>query len=254
MRMGSLIMRNSKDCAMDETRNIVFKRVDGVDYSIIKNDLEKFNIFLSVDGKRSVNEISKEDFYDPDYLFSEIDKMEKMGLLIPLDGAQKQAFETPLEASFCNLPKEYLTGIDAVDQQHQRLVDMVTQLDDARKASFPDQNSKHEAVGSIVSEMIDYTISHFAFEEVLMGDAQYKYFNAHKGIHALLIKRAGEYKERWVSGEDIADELYDVLSRWLFNHILNDDKAFAPAVKEHMAVLDRANSGWLGQLLHRFFK
>lgn len=131
---------------------------------------------------------------------------------------------------------------------------MVNQLDDTRKRSFQNKNRKHQAVGNIVSEMIDYTISHFAFEESLMEDAQYKFFNAHKRIHELLIKRAGEYKERWISGEDIADELYDVLNRWLFNHIRNDDKAFAPAVKEHIAAMDKAHSGWLGQLLHRFFK
>ena len=87
-----------------------------------------------------------------------------------------------------------------------------------------------------------------------MEDAKYKFFKAHKRIHELLIKRAGEYKERWSSGEDIADELYDVLHRWLFNHIHNDDRAFAPSVIKRMKELDTANSGWLRRMLQRFFK
>jgi hemerythrin len=242
-----------KELAMDGLKDIVFRRADGVDYAMIKKDLKMFNIFLSIDGKRSVNAISQEDAYDPEYLFSAIDKMERMGLLVPVDGAERQDFETPYGASLSRLPKEFLTGIDAVDQQHQRLVDMVAQLDDVRKTSFPAANQKHEAVGKVVSEMIDYTISHFAFEESLMEDAHYKFYNAHKRIHELLIKRAGEFKERWLSGEDIADELYDILSRWLFNHIQNDDKAYAPAVKKNMAALDRSNSGWLAKLRQRFF-
>ncbi len=239
---------------MADIKDIVFKRVQGVDYSMIKNDIKMFNVFLSIDGQRSVNQISRDDAYDPEVLFSSIDRMEKMGLLIPIDGAEGDDLETPYGASFCNLPKEFLTGIEAVDHQHQRLVNMVTELDDVRKKSFPSADQKHKAVGDVVAEMIDYTISHFAFEESLMEDARYQYYNAHKRIHELLIQRAGEYKERWISGEDIADELYDVLSRWLFNHIRNDDRAFAPTVKENIAVLARADSGWLAKLLQRFFK
>ena len=239
---------------MSEVRDIVFRRVDGVDYSMIRNDIKLFNIFLSIDGKRSINAISKQDAYDPEYLFSAIDKMEKMGLLVAVDGAERRDSETLYGAAFCKLPKEFLTGIEAVDGQHQRLVDMVTQLDQVRKTSYPTVDQKQEAVGNVVSEMIDYTISHFAFEESLMEDARYKFFNAHKRIHELLIKRAGEYQVRWQSGEDIADELYDVLHRWLFNHIRNDDRAFAPSVKKNMDALDRSNQGWLGHLLKRFFK
>jgi hemerythrin len=238
---------------MDGIKDIVFKRVDGIDYSMIRNDIETFNVFFGIDGKRSVNDIAQEDAYDLDYLLLVIDKLEKMGLLIPVDGAQRQVYETPDDSSFVNLPKEFLTGIEAVDRQHQRLVNMVTELDYARKTSFQNRNQKHEAVGNIVSEMIDYTISHFAFEESLMEDARYTFFSAHKRIHELLIKRAGEYKERWISGEDIVDELYDVLHRWLFNHIRNDDRAFAASVKAHIAELERTNRGWLGQLLSRFF-
>jgi hemerythrin len=247
-------MSVTKESIMVDIKDIVFRRVPGIDYSMIKNDVKLFNIFLSIDGQRSVNEISQEDAYDPNELFSAIDEMEKIGLLVPVDGAGADDIETPYGASLCNLPKEFLTGIQAVDNQHQRLVSMVSELDDVRKTSYPGANQKHEAVGNVVSEMIDYTISHFAFEESLMEDARYKFFNAHKRIHELLIKRAGEYKERWLSGDDIADELYEVLSRWLFNHIRNDDKAFAPVVIKNMAAMDRINSGWLAQLVKRFFK
>jgi len=239
---------------MSQIQDIVFRRVDGVDYSMIRNDLKMFNIFLAVDGKRSVKAIAQEDAYELDYLFSLVDKMEKMGLLMPVDGASRYDMDTPTEVSFCNLPKEFQTGINAVDNQHQRLVNMVTQLDDVRKAHYDTKDQKHKMVGNVLNELIDYTISHFAFEESLMEDAQYKFFHAHKRIHELLIKRAGEYKERFLAGEDIADELHDVLTRWLFNHIRNDDKAYAPSVKKIIKKYDKSKADWLNRLLKRFFK
>ena len=238
---------------MDVVKDIVFKRVEGAKYSTIKHDIRMFNIFFAVDGRRSVQRIAREDHYDLDYLLQAIHKMEKMGLLIPVDGATSEDISNQTDEIFVRLPAEYRTGINAVDQQHQRLVDMVNQLDVVRKAPYPTMDQKQRAVGNVVAEMVDYTISHFAFEESLMEDAHYKFYNAHKRIHGLLIQRAGEYKARWASGEDIADELYDVLSRWLYNHIRNDDRAFAPSVLKRIRELDLSDRGWLSVLLKRFF-
>jgi hemerythrin len=239
---------------LNSVKNIVFKRVPGVDYSVIRNDVKMFNIFLSVDGERSVRTIAEEDYYDSDYLFQAVDNMEKIGLIIPIDGAESEDPKTSFEVKFCNLPKEFRTGIETVDNQHQRLVSMVNILDDVRRASYQSMNQKQKAVGEVIIEMVDYTVSHFAFEESLMEDAKYKFYEAHKRIHELFIKRAGEYKERWASGEDIADELFSVLKRWLFNHIRNDDKAYAPSLLKRIKEKERANRGWISLLLKRFFK
>ena len=239
---------------MGVLEEIVFKRVQGVEFSMIKNDLKLLNIFLACDGKRSVKTIANDDAYDLKYLSTSIDKMEKMGLLVPIDGAINGDVQSSNKNNFCNLPKEFQTGISAIDGQHQRLVDMVNQLDDVRKTPYKSIKDKQSAVGEVVTEMVDYTISHFAFEESLMEDAGYEFYNAHKRIHELLIQRAGEYTERWSSGEDIADELYSVLSKWLFNHIRNDDRAFAPSVLKRIKERSKSNSNWLAQLLTRFFK
>jgi hemerythrin len=238
---------------MEGFENIIFRRVDGVDYSVVRSNVYLFNVFLSMDGERSVERIAREDSYDPEYLAAVVDKMEKIGLLVPIDGGGRREVGTQKNVAFSKLPKEFLTGIGAVDEQHQRLVGMVHQLDDVRKAHYQTAREKQVAVGDVVSELIDYTISHFAFEESLMEDAGYNYYNAHKRIHELLIKRAGEYKQRWKSGEDIADELHDVLIRWLFNHIRNEDKAFAPSVKRKLVKLGKSKRNWLRRLVQRFF-
>lgn len=239
---------------MDIVEDIVFQRVYGANYAKIKDDLKVFNVFFAIDGQKSIKTIATENNYDLEYLSPIIHHLEKMGLLIPKDGASGKQIQEKYDDIPITLPKEYQTGIHLVDQQHQRLVNMVNVLDDVRKAPYQNFDQKQRAVGEIVTEMIEYTITHFASEEALQEDANYKYFESHKRIHELLVQRAGEYKERWASGEDIADELYDVLSRWLFNHIRNDDCAFAPAVKARMKALDKQSLSWFGRLLNRFFK
>jgi hemerythrin len=238
---------------MDIVEDIVFQRVYGANYEKIKDDVKVFNVFFSIDGHKSIKAIARENGYDLEYLSPIIHELEKLGLLIPKDGASIRDVQDDFEDIPITLPKEYQTGINAVDQQHQRLVNMVNDLDDVRKAVYRTFDKKQEAVGAVVTELVDYTISHFAFEEALMQDANYKFLSAHKRIHELLIQRAGEYTERWASGEDIADELHDVLTRWLFNHIRNDDCAFAPAVKAKVKELDGQDPGWLGKFFKRFF-
>lgn len=233
--------------------DIVFKRVLSADYEQIRNNIRLVNVFLTMDGKRSVKTIANEYNYEIDDLISMVDQIERMGLIIPVDGAEIDVHTTPSKASFVKLPAAFHTGIEDVDQQHQRLVEMVTQLDMVRKASYRDSSQKRQAVGNVIAEMIDYTLSHFAFEEALMEDAQYKFFHAHKRIHELFVNRASEYKKRFEADEDIVDELYEVLNRWLFNHIRNDDKAFAPSVKSRLKSLRSSKRSWLGSLLKRCF-
>jgi len=46
-----------------------------------------------------------------------------------------------------------------------------------------------------------------------------------------------------------------MLSRWLFNHIRGDDKAYAAQVKQHLNQFAREHQGgnWLGRTLKRIF-
>jgi hemerythrin len=231
--------------------NIVLKRVIDGDVSRLKTNIRHLNVFLAMDGKKSIKTVANEYNYDLDDLIAMTDEIEKMGLLVPVDGATIEKQDAPAEVSFARLPSEFLTGIEAVDKQHQRLVHMVNQLDVMRKLRYKESFQKQAALGNILTEMIDYTISHFAFEESLMEDAQYEFFQAHKRIHELFVSRAGEYKKRFDADEDIMDELYDVLKRWLFNHIRNDDKAYAPAVTARLKSLEKSKHSLIGRLWKR---
>ena len=141
------------------------------------------------------------------------------------------------------------TGIDIIDTQHQRIVEMINRLHVSNKMM------ERMAVAEVIDELIDYTLSHFAFEEELMEEAGYPFSAAHKRVHEVFIKRVSEYRMRFQAGEDISDELRTMLSRWLFNHIRGDDQAYAEQVKQHLNQFAREHQSgsWLGRTLKRFF-
>jgi hemerythrin len=239
---------------MNELADIIFKRVEGANYATIRDNVKLFSILMAVDGRRSVRAIARDDAYELDDLVATIDQMEKMGVIAAVDGTSRGYTATASDVDFIKLPKEFQTGIKAIDKQHQQLVDMVNHLGQLRGATFKSPENRHKVTGQVLGEMISYTISHFAFEESLMQDAAYQFFESHKRVHDLFVTRANEYEQRFTAGEDIVDELYDMLNRWLFNHIRNDDLAYAPALKEKVQELDRTKGDWLGRMLKRFFK
>ena len=142
------------------------------------------------------------------------------------------------------------TGIEVIDNQHKRIVEMINQLHDAN------QGHSREAVGEVIENLVDYTLSHFAFEESLMEDAGYEFLRAHKRVHELFIKRVSEFRMRFQAGEDVGADLNGLLSRWLFNHIKSDDSAYVGAVKGSMQAItkDKSEGSWLSRSMKRFFR
>lgn len=152
--------------------------------------------------------------------------------------------------SFLVWQEDLNTGIDVIDGQHRRIVEMINHLHTTHRGG-----GEQLVVGEVIDELVDYTLSHFAFEEALMEDAGYTFGHAHKRVHEIFTKRVSEYRMRFQAGEEITDELKNMLSRWLFNHIRSDDKAYAESVKEHLNRFAREHhqGGWLKRTVERFF-
>ena len=149
-----------------------------------------------------------------------------------------------------NWTDELNTGIKVIDNQHMRIVEYINKLDDTHGT-----NDK-EAVGTVLNELIDYTLSHFAFEESLMEEAGYRYIRGHKKIHELFIKRVNNYVQRFKMGEDITEELLNTLKTWLINHIKSDDDDYAEIVKNNLQDSEserEEKDGWLSRSIKNFF-
>lgn len=133
------------------------------------------------------------------------------------------------------------TGIETIDNQHRKIVDYINELHDA----IAEKNN--EQTGIILEELIDYTVTHFTFEEGLMERGNYYCIDAHKKVHESFTNRVREYQHRYNKGEDVSRKLLSELRVWLTNHIKRDDNDYVPSVR---ASLDQ---GWISGALNTFF-
>ncbi|BHH85938.1 bacteriohemerythrin [Desulforhopalus sp. 52FAK] len=124
----------------------------------------------------------------------------------------------------------YSTGIEVVDDEHKKLVDLI----EAMYTSIRDKEPK-ETVERVLTEIVEYTQTHFNNEEALMEEKEYPDLETHKAEHQNLIEEVGEYKDRLLNDfPDGRQELYRFLREWLINHIMESDKAFGAYVSEQV--------------------
>jgi len=141
------------------------------------------------------------------------------------------------------------TGIPVIDQQHRRIVDFINDLEAAQVLG------NQEKIKQVIYDCIDYTLSHFAFEESMQEEAGYPYCKPHKKVHELFTRKVAEYQQRMELGDDVAEELHATLARWLVNHIKRDDADYVASVRASMTpvapVEEKKAGGWLSRLFGR---
>jgi len=140
------------------------------------------------------------------------------------------------------------TGINVIDGQHKRIVHYINQLTDAKNLDAP------EIIGNVLNELVDYTLSHFAFEESLMDDAGYSAAAIHKRTHDAFREKIQGYQDRHKTGEDVSKELFQLLNIWLMNHIAEDDSSYVPVVKENIKGINTSDKeGWIKTKVQHYF-
>lgn len=150
----------------------------------------------------------------------------------------------------------FSVGIAVIDNQHKRIIEYINELNTVSMYN----NHDKEKVHIVLLELIDYTESHFSFEESLMLEAGYSMIEAHKQVHIAFIERIIFFKERYQNGEDIAKQLMIELQIWLVNHIQHDDTDYKEVVqamlqKKQIAPMEsQIKDGWLTTLIYKFFK
>lgn len=150
--------------------------------------------------------------------------------------------------SYITWSDDLATGINVIDSQHKRIVHYINQLTDAKRLDAP------ELVGGVLMELVDYTLSHFAFEESLMDDAGYSAAAIHKRTHDAFRDKIQDYQSRHKSGEDVSDKLFQLLNVWLINHIAEDDDSYVPMVKKNITGINSSEKeGWLKTKVQQYF-
>lgn len=126
---------------------------------------------------------------------------------------------------------ELSVGIDIIDKQHMILVRAINLL-----ALAVQYKSSKELLSEIFKTLVDYTDTHFSYEEELFGDSDYEDTEEHKAKHRALLHKVVQLKDRYEHGDsEIGPEVLKFLVDWLRNHIMGTDKQYAPHVQASLA-------------------
>jgi hemerythrin len=111
-----------------------------------------------------------------------------------------------------------------VDKQHQKLIQMINDLNEAMQSG-----KGKEAVGKIIGGLIDYTQTHFKYEENIFDKYSYPDTPAHKAKHVEFVNKISEFNNGLKQGQlSLSIKIMDYLSDWLKNHIMKIDKQYTP--------------------------
>jgi len=92
--------------------------------------------------------------------------------------------------------KEFGMNVAEIDKQHQQLIQMINDLNEAMR-----QGKGNAALGKILDGLINYTGTHFATEEKYFKQFAYPETGTHKQIHAEFAKKVGEFRGGFGQGQ-----------------------------------------------------
>jgi len=128
--------------------------------------------------------------------------------------------------------KKYNTGVDMVDEQHHKLVDLINQL-----GAISTHQADTVALGDILNELARYTIYHFDTEKTLMQ--QFKvdtgHQEAHIRAHAHFTAQVNVAAKLLLGNSDVSNKLISpllkYLTNWLVQHILGLDMRMTQEIR-----------------------
>ncbi len=122
-----------------------------------------------------------------------------------------------------NWSEEYSVKVREIDNQHKKLINIINELHDKMK-----EGKGKEVIGKTLSELVDYTVFHFSYEEKLFASNNYPEFKIHARQHSDLIDQVKVYLKKLESGDSVlALELMNFLKKWLVDHIMVTDKKYS---------------------------
>ena len=127
---------------------------------------------------------------------------------------------------------EYFTGIESIDQEHSRLFELAQETQDL--LTDPLVYDKTEKLNSLISELIDYTKTHFAHEEAFMRSIHYAEIDSHMVLHRKFEDNLMQFDPDCLEDVDnqneIVEKLLGFLITWLIDHIQRMDMQYIKSI------------------------
>ena len=140
-------------------------------------------------------------------------------------------------------------GFESIDTDHQVLIGLLNELDDAVNAGEP-----RETVGRVLEALLDYTDYHFGREEVLMRACRYPDTDAHIRTHDTLRAQVADIRSRYLRNPESihAREVLAFLKNWLTAHILGRDKLYQPFMESDLKKVGDADRAYTEQMGRKY--
>ena len=122
---------------------------------------------------------------------------------------------------------EYSLGIEEIDQQHRRLIEIANQIYEIMNDQW--RLDKYNQILEVLGEMKDYTIYHFKSEEEYMAKIGYKKRFSHAIEHSAFVEKLNAVDLRDIDEKQdkYLRDLLGFITDWVVNHIMTTDKLYA---------------------------
>lgn len=118
-------------------------------------------------------------------------------------------------------------NIKQIDDEHKHLVALINELHDAMV-----QGKGREVMGEVLTNLVEYTQTHFAHEEHWMSTYGYLGYVRHKNEHDALTKQVLDLQRQYLQGQAVLTmDVMNFLRDWLNDHIMGSDQKYAPYLR-----------------------
>ncbi len=117
------------------------------------------------------------------------------------------------------LTKDYLTGIDAIDEEHAKLFDLTNECYEL--VMDEEAVDRFDNIVTLLEELRSYAATHFANEEAYMERIQYERRFSERYQHLRFIQKLSEIDLDAIdeNQQEYLLKILDFLARWLYGHI-----------------------------------
>lgn len=131
--------------------------------------------------------------------------------------------------AFVEWSDDFKTGNREIDAEHWGLFALVNDLADKVHHGAADTS-----VAATIEALVAYVEAHFEREEGLMAAAGYPDLEGHKIAHKRLEEKVGFFGEAYASSPETFpyEDFLVFLGGWLTNHIMKEDMAYVPYLKD----------------------
>jgi len=127
---------------------------------------------------------------------------------------------------FMNWRPDFNLGIDVVDKQHKKIIELINQLNEAYI-----NNESQKKLSMVLDEMDQYADYHFRKEEELFSNCSYPFYEEHIHYHENFRKKVSQFKIQSSGGYQVTQKVLDYLKSWFTNHILDVDREYVDIIK-----------------------